>query len=85
MVEVLAGAGIVLGCWLPPVRDAFPGLAAKCALAAFALTWAVTPVHYFMLSHNAHPATKPLPPAGHALRWAMQVVLLASMWGIAHP
>ena len=49
--------------------------------------FAMTPANIYMWTHNAPgpgPA-EPIPPAGHAFRGVMQVLLLSILWGLAHP
>jgi uncharacterized membrane protein len=82
VAEVLGGAGVILG------DSAFPGCREASALGLFALTIAVTPANLYMATHNAPgpgPAGTVIPPAGHAVRFLLQVWLLSVLWGLAHP
>lgn len=85
VAEILGGAGVLLGT-LPPVAEALPWLQPTAALGLFALTFAVTPANIAMYTHNMPgPVPKVIPPAGHAARFVLQVFLLTTLWGIAHP
>ena len=68
-------------------------LAPTSAYGLFLLTLAVTPANTYMFTHNA-PGPLPedadesmqvLPWYGHCARGALQVFLLATTWGVAHP
>jgi uncharacterized membrane protein len=87
VAEVAGGLGLCLGA-LP--FDFIPSwLAPAAALGLFALTAVVTPANIYMYTHNApgpipeNVNTGPIPPAGHAARGLMQVLLLSTLWGIA--
>ena len=86
MAEILGGLGLLLGS-VPPVHDALTDLAPGSALALFALVVAITPANVFAFTHNA-PGPGPMeavPPKDRAVRLALQVLLLAALWGLAHP
>ena len=85
--EMLGGAAVLLGTYTP-LREVLPTLAPTAALGLYALTWAVTPANVYMATHNAPgpgPAGTVIPPAGHAVRFLLQVFLLSTLWGVAHP
>ena len=58
------------------------GLESDMAAALFVLTLAVTPANIFMYTHGAKLPmdSDPLPLQFHAIRWAMQVVLLGFLY-----
>jgi uncharacterized membrane protein len=87
VAEALGGFGVLAGS-LAPVAQALPGLHEASALGLFWLTVAVSPANLYMATHNAPgpgPAGTVIPPAGHAVRFLMQVLLLSTWWGLAHP
>ena len=93
VAEVAGGFGLLSGAylaWLPAVPE---WLESASALGLIALTVAVTPANTYMFTHNA-PGPLPedadesmqvLPWYGHCARGALQVFLLATTWGVAHP
>ena len=85
--ELAGGAGVLLGA-IPAVHDFAPWLGPTAALGLYALSWAVYPANVYMATHNAPgpgPAGAVIPPAGHAVRFLLQVMLLSILWGLAHP
>jgi uncharacterized membrane protein len=87
VAEIFGGAGVLLGA-IPAVAESLPLLSPMAALGLYALTWAVTPANVYMFTHNAPgpgPANSVIPVAGHAVRFLLQVFLLSTLWGIAHP
>ena len=84
VAEIAGGLGVLLGA----TSLAPQWLEASAALGLYALTWAVTPANIYMFTHNAPgpgPAGTVIPPAGHAVRFLLQVFLLTTLWGMAHP
>jgi len=87
VAEVLGGVGVLVGS-LSPVAEVVPGLRETAALGLFWLTVAISPANLYMATHNAPgpgPAGAVIPPAGHATRFVLQVLLLSVLWGLAHP
>ena len=87
VAELAGGAGVLLGA-VPQIADAAPWLGPAAAAGLFALSVAVYPANVYMYTHNAPgpgPAGVPIPPAGHAARFLLQVFLLSTLWGLAHP
>jgi len=94
VAEIAGGSGLFLGSlilglagafnWeLPSALRAVPALS---ALGLFVLTWAVTPANIYMYTHGAQmvgltPGDAPVPVQFHAVRGALQVVLLGILWG----
>ncbi len=84
VAELAGGLGLLAGGFstifgsspLAPLTSA--GLESDSAAALFLLTLAVTPANIFMYTHGAKLPmdSDPLPLQFHAIRWAMQVVLL---------
>ena len=85
--QIAGGVGL-LASTLEPVSDVLPGLRSASALGLLALAIAVTPANIFMATHNAPgpgPAGQVTPPAGHAFRAVMQVLLWSALWALANP
>ena len=86
VAEIAGGLGVLLGA--TPLASSAPWLGPGAALGLYALTWAVTPANVFMFTHNAPgpgPAGTVIPPAGHAVRFLLQIFLLTTLWGMANP
>ena len=91
VAEVLGGLGLLVGgamdaffpsYYTSPTLLSSAGLASDSAAALFLLTIAVTPSNVYMYTHGARlPMDGPdVPIVGHAIRGAMQVVLLALLY-----
>ncbi len=88
VAELAGGLGLLVGglstmfgpSLLAPLTSA--GLESDSAAALFLLTLAVTPANIFMYTHGAKLPmdSDPLPLQFHAIRWAMQVVLLGFLY-----
>ena len=88
VAELAGGLGLLGGglsnifgdSTLAPLTSA--GLESDAAAALFLLTLAVTPANIFMYTHGAKLPmdSDPLPLNFHAIRWAMQVVLLGFLY-----
>lgn len=91
VAEIVGGLGMASGAlWFLDTPD---WLAPTSAYGLFLLTLAVTPANTYMFTHNA-PGPLPedadesmqtLPWYGHCARAMLQVFLLATTWGVAHP
>ena len=92
VAEVLGGAGLLVGGALTKLDPERPGplglplsgvLTSAAALGLFALTVAVTPANVFMFTHGATMTPDPLPLSFHAVRFAVQVVVLSLLLTLA--
>ena len=87
-MEVLLGLGVLVGS-LPAARLAAPLLLPYCAAVLLPSTAAVFFANIYMFTHNAPtPALgrdNVLPPAVHAARFVMEVVLLTTWYDLAQP
>eukprot|EP00933_Yihiella_yeosuensis_P035936 TRINITY_DN29620_c0_g1_i1.p1 TRINITY_DN29620_c0_g1~~TRINITY_DN29620_c0_g1_i1.p1 ORF type:complete len:296 (+),score=46.41 TRINITY_DN29620_c0_g1_i1:87-974(+) len=94
VAEIAGGAGLFLGAillWIFDLMGKEPPLllrqiSAAAALGLHVLTWVVTPANVFMYTHGAQmvgltPGDQPIPIEFHAIRGALQVVLLSFLWG----
>ena len=91
VAEIVGGLGMASGAlWFLDTPD---WLAPTSAYGLFLLTLAVPPANTYMFTHNA-PGPLPedavesmqtLPWYGHCARAMLQVFLLATTWGVAHP
>uniref|UniRef100_A0A7S4FCT8 Uncharacterized protein n=1 Tax=Chrysotila carterae TaxID=13221 RepID=A0A7S4FCT8_CHRCT len=90
VVEVLAGAALLLGWLLPLAGVALPpplsSVVSDAALALMLLTAVVTPANIYALTHGANfPLEVETPPVAHAVRLAFQSLLLAMFYEMARP
>jgi uncharacterized membrane protein len=90
IAKIVGGCGVFFG-HLGPTSWMLPHwLEPISALGLLALTIAVTPANLYMWTHNASPLDRslegtpdpPLPQWAHALRGALQIVLLATWLGL---
>jgi len=90
VAEILGGASLLLAVLPFETPDWLGPLAAE---ALFVLTVAITPANLYSATHNAPGPGPPadgdlqplVSPSGHAGRFLAQVLLLTSLWEIAHP
>ncbi|CAG9464798.1 unnamed protein product [Pedinophyceae sp. YPF-701] len=86
VAELVGGAGLLLGAidrtfslgllptWVEPAA----------ALGLFFLVIAVSPANIYMYTNNAPgPVPEVIPPAGHFVRFLLQIALLSVLWGLA--
>lgn len=93
VAEILGGSGLFLGSLALGIAGALGQepprllrmLPAAAALGLYVLTWCVTPANVYMYTHGAimtglTPGDQAIPVEIHAVRGAVQVVLLAFLW-----
>merc|ERR1712087_315527 len=90
VVEIFGGLWMLLGYGAPLLGVRLPAsfgpVTSDAALTLFLLTVAVTPANIYALTHGANfPLNVETPPAAHAVRLALQSVLLAIFWELAQP
>lgn len=92
VAEILGGLGLLLA--VVPFIEFPVWLGPLAASGLFALTLAITPSNVYCATHNAPTPGPPakdgeLPPlvapSGHVSRFVAQVLLLTSLWEMAHP
>jgi uncharacterized membrane protein len=90
VVEVFGGLWMILGALAPALGIALPPalgpMLSDGALTLWLLTIGVTPANIYALTHGANfPLDVETPPVAHAVRLALQAVLLAMLWEMAGP